>query len=162
MLRILGLLFLALIAAVAILFGLTYRHDQSARTYVSAAVPAIYNNWDFAKLKERASVQLRKDPGFDSAGPQMFRMMGEALGPLESATAPEGKAGYGWGESAPARGIYGDYQVHAKFRAGEAELRLFVVKEDGMWRIAAFNVNSPVLIDPIRRQQRPPPDSSAN
>jgi len=153
MLRILGLLFLALIVGAAIVTGLAYRQNQRAREYVVAAIPAIYQEWDFAELKKRAASKLLNETQFSVAGPQMFRMMGASLGRLEKADAPEGEAGFGWGEGAPARGVYGNYEVHAKFEKGEAQLQLFVIKEGGSWRIAGFHVDSPALLDALREQR---------
>ena len=150
MLRILGLIFLTLVVGAAIAVAVGIRQDQRAREYVSSSVRRIYQNWDFSELTDRASVQLRREPGFDTAGPQMFQMMSGVFGPLVTAGEPSGRAGFGWGKGSKARGTYGEYLVHAKFKAGDADLKLLVVKEHGAWRIRAFNVESPLLFDAIR------------
>lgn len=146
MLRILGLVFLSIIAMVAIAVGFSIRQDRHAREYVVTAIPAIYKDWNFGEIKSRAAAQLRDDPQFNSAGPPMFEMLRNTFGPLQKADEPQGSAGYGWGDGAPARGTYGDYVAHATFAKAEAELELFVVKENGEWRIAGFHVNSPALV----------------
>jgi hypothetical protein len=148
-LRVLGIVFLVLLISIGMFFAWAYQQDKSARSYVSAAVPAIFNEWDVDALKRRASEQLSNDPQFRSAAPQMFLMLQRALGKLKRTQEAEGTAGYNVGGMSPAQGTYGDYVIRAEFERGEAELRLLVVRERGAWRIRGFNVNSPALARPL-------------
>jgi len=156
MLRVLGIVFLVFLVSIGMFFVWAFQQEKSARSYVSAAVPAIFNEWNFEVLQQRASEQLLNDPQFDSA-PQMFRMLGRALGKLKTAQEPEGTAGYNLGTASPAQGTYGDYLIRAEFERGQAEVRLLIVRERGVWRIRGFNVNSPVLgrpLDPLQPTQQ--------
>jgi hypothetical protein len=150
LLRILGLIFLTLVVGAAIAAAYGIRQDHGARKYVSSSVERIYQDWDFAELTDRASAQLRREPGFETGGKQMFQMMSGVFGPLVTAGEPRGSAGVGWGKGSKAQGTYGEYHVPAKFKAGEADLTLLVVKEQGAWRIRGFNVESPLLFDAIK------------
>jgi hypothetical protein len=156
-LRVLGIAFLGLLVWLGLFFSWAHQQDKSARRYVSAAVPAIFNEWDLDALKQRASEQLSNDPQFRSDAPRMFLMLQRALGKLKRTQDAEGTAGYNVGGTSPAQGTYGDYVIRAEFERGDAELRLLVVRERGAWRIRGFNVNSPVLarpFDPMRPTQQ--------
>jgi hypothetical protein len=149
MLRILGFLFLLLIAATVGLFGARYYLDRQARTYVTEALPTIYTRWDFEALKRRASRQLLQSTDFDYSGREMFRTFERALGSLKSAAAAKGGPDIAWKSDAPVRGVYADYSVRARFERGEAQLQFVVVKEDGAWRIAGFRIESPAALDAV-------------
>ena len=129
-------------------FGWAFQQDRSARRYVSAAVPAIFNEWDFDALNRRSSDELSRDPQFRSQAPQMFLALHNMLGQLRTSQEPQGSAGYNWGAASPAQGTYGDYFIRAEFERGTAELHLLVVREHGQWKIRGFNVNSPVMMKP--------------
>jgi hypothetical protein len=144
-LRFLGIVFVTLLPFIATSFAWAFQQDKSARRYVAAAVPAIFNDWNVDALKQRASEQLNDDPQFSSGASRLFLMLDKALGELKETEEPRGNAGYGWGDASPAQGTYGDYFIRAEFERGPAELRLLVVREHGAWRIRGFNVNSPVL-----------------
>jgi len=148
-LRFLGIVFLVLLVSLGMFFAWAFQQDKSARSYVTHAVPAIFNDWNFDALQNRASEQLSNDPQFRSNAPRMFLMLQRALGKLKQAQEPEGSSGYNVGNVSPAQGTYGDYLIRAEFERGEAELRLLLVRERGVWRIRAFNVNSPVLARPL-------------
>ena len=148
MLKFLGITFLVLVACAALFLVWAFQQDNSARRYVASAVPAVFKEWDAEALRQRSSEELINDAQFRAGVPQMFAILGNALGRLKTTEEPEGSAGYGWGDASPAQGTYGDYFIRAEFERGAAELHLIVVRERGGWRIRAFNVNSPVLARP--------------
>jgi hypothetical protein len=154
MLRFLGISFLVLIGGAVTFVAWAAQQDKSARRYVSAAVPAIFNEWDVEALNQRASDDLKNESQFRSAVPQMFLTLKHALGPLKTTEEPQGSAGFNWGSTGPAQGTYGDYLIRAQFERGEAELRLIVVRERDAWKIRGFNVNAPVPLK-LRNEVQP-------
>lgn len=147
--RFLGYLFLLLIVVAAFLFGTRYYLDRQAGAFVTQAVQPIYTSWNFEALKRRASDRLLRTPDFDRAGREMFRAFGRALGPLQSAAAPEGGTTYSWKPDAEIRGVHADFSVQAQFEHGEAQLQFVVVKEGGVWRIVGFRVDSPAALNAV-------------
>jgi hypothetical protein len=59
MLRTLGLLFLALIAAAGVALGFWYHQDQQARQFVTAVTPLIYKDWNVEALTHRSVRELQ-------------------------------------------------------------------------------------------------------
>ncbi len=154
MLRTLGLLFLALIAAAGAALGFWYHQDQQARQFVTAVTPLIYEDWNVEALTHR-SASVLQTPDYAAEVGDMFGIFSPHLGPLQSATAPEGALRFGRAEPAMPRALYGQYTSTAKFRDGEAQLEFTVVKEQGAWRIAGFRVSSQALLELMKKQ--PPP-----
>lgn len=148
MMRFLGYLFLLLVVAAAALLGARYYLDRQATAFVTQAVQPIYGSWNFDALKRRESRRIQT-ADFERGGREMFRMFGRALGPLQSAAAPTGGVEFGWKSDAEIRGVYASYSVPAKFEHGEARLQFVVVKEDGVWRIIGFRVDSPAALDAV-------------
>lgn len=151
MLRTLGLLFLALIAAAGVALGFWYHQDQQARQFVTTVTPLIYKTWNVEALTHRSASVLRK-PDYAAEVGDMFGIFSPHLGPLHSATAPEGALRFGRVEPTMPRGLYGQYTSIAKFRDGEARLEFTVIKEQGAWRIARFSVSSEALLELMKKQ----------
>jgi hypothetical protein len=151
MLRILGFLFLVVIVAAGIAGGIWYHQDRQAREFVENANSRIYADWNTDTLfRNMASVS--RSPDRDAWAREFFPMMSEALGPLESSETPEGTLRYGRPAPDMPRGFFGTYISSAKFRNGNAELEFVVIKENGTWRIAAYQVSSPAILDAMSKK----------
>ena len=151
MLRALGLLFITLIVAGGIAGGVWYHQDRQARQFVENANSRIYATWNTDTLfRNMASVS--RSPDRDAWAREFFPMMSEALGPLESSGTPEGTLRYGRPAPEMSRGFVGTYTSNAKFRNGDAELELVVIKENGAWRIAAYQVSSPAIVEAMSKK----------
>lgn len=145
MLRVLGLLFLLLVAA-AVAGGAFWLHqERQAREFVVAVTPIIYKDWNAAAVTNR-SASLLRTPDYEAQVSDLFRTISPALGALEQAEVTDGSLHFGRADPKLGRGLYGKYTLHAKFRDGEANLDFSVIKEQGAWRIAAFGVDSPAIL----------------
>jgi hypothetical protein len=151
MLRTLGLLFLALIAAAGVALGFWYHQDRQARKFVTAVTPLIYKDWNVEALTHRSVSDLRT-PDYATMVGDMFGSFSPYLGPLQSATPPEGALRFGRAEPGMPRGLYGQYTSIGKFRDDEARLEFIVIKEQGAWRIARFSVSSKALLELMKKQ----------
>jgi hypothetical protein len=152
MLRVFGLLFVALLIVAGMGFGYWIHQDRQARGFVTASVPAIYKDWRAEAVSQRMPHMLQT-PAFEGEVRDMFRKVAPHLGPLVSAGAPEGTFGYDRADNRLPKALYGRYVCHAKFRDGEADLRFLVVKEEGLWRIVQFALESPQLTAALQKQQ---------
>jgi len=146
MLRALGLLFITLVVGAGIAGGIWYHQDRQARQFVESANSRIYSAWNTDALISRMA-NVSRSPEKEAWAREFFPIMSEALGPLESCDTPEGTVRYGRPAPNMDRALFGKYTCHAKFRKDEADLELMVIKEDGAWRIAAFTVRSPAILD---------------
>lgn len=158
MIRFLGYLFLLLLIAALVLAGGYYYLDRQASAYVARSVRPIYTDWNFEAMKLRES-ELVRNSEFERGGRELFRIFSGALGSLKTAGPPRGGPGFGWTPDADITGIYARYSVQAMFERGEAQLHFVVVKEEGTWRIAGFRVDSPVLLDKVRKSSGKPESS---
>ncbi len=133
MLRTLGLLFLALIAAAGIALGYWYYQDRQARHFVAEVTPLIFTDWNVEALTHR-SVKVLQTPEYEAQVRDLFKTISRYLGPLESATAPQGRLQFGPTDRKLSRGLYGNYTSTAKFR--DAEAALAVPADEGARRMA--------------------------
>jgi hypothetical protein len=152
MLRTLGLLFLALIASAGVALGFWYHQDQQARQFVTAVTPLIYKTWNVEALTHRSASVLRT-PDYEAEVRDVFKIISPHLGPIESATAPEGTLRFGRADRQLPRGLYGKYKSTAKFHDAEATLEFLVIKERGVWRIASFQVGSPAILQGLGKHK---------
>ncbi len=146
MLRVLGFLFLVVIVIAGIGGGIWYHQDRQARGFVTRTIPAVFERWDHEAMQRRSIRELRTDE-YSAGMQQMMQMFGQHFGPIESSKPLEGKVEYGQLAPELPRGLYARYTTTAKFKGGEATLRFDLVKQDAVWRIAGFRVDSPVLFD---------------
>ena len=151
MLRILGFLFLVVIVAAGIAGGVWFHQDRQARQFVENANSRIYANWNTDTLFRNMASDSRS-PDRDAWAREFFPMMSEALGPLESSETPQGTLRYGRPAPAMPSGFFGKYTSSAKFRNGNAELEFVVIKENGTWRIAAYQVSSPAILEAMSKK----------
>ncbi|HEV3147357.1 MAG TPA: hypothetical protein VGZ24_01790, partial [Chthoniobacterales bacterium] len=75
---------------------------------------------------------------------QLFRVLTNALGPLQKCEPVQGQAGI---SVTPQSGkvISGRYEAKAKFEKGEATVTLGLIKHGEQWQILQFDVRSPQL-----------------
>lgn len=151
MLRILGLLFLALLAVAGAGFGFWVHQNGQAREFVSATIPVIYTDWNADALTHR-SASVLQTPDFGAQVRDTFQLFAPHLGPLESSETPEGTLRYGRPAPNVPSGLFGTFTARAKFRDGEATLDFVVVKEQGAWRIGSFGVSSPAILEAMQKQ----------
>jgi len=151
MLRALGLLFIAIVVGAGIAAGLWYHQDRQARQFVENANSRIYAEWSADALLSRMAGDSRS-PDRDAWTREVFPLMSEALGPLVSADAPDGTLRYGRPIPGVERSLFGKYRSHAKFRNDAAELEFVVIKENGAWRIAAYEVSSPAILEAMSKK----------
>jgi hypothetical protein len=170
MLRIFGLLFIALLLMAGMGIGYWVHQDRQARAFVAASIPVIYKEWDAAAVMRRSARTLQK-PEFEAQVREMFATFGGHLGSVVSAEAPEGTLHYGRPDPGLPQGLYGEYSAGVTFEQGEGQIRFTVIKEQGAWRIARFAVESPAMLEAMRKQtpvkgtrpgyDRGPPDEEA-
>ena len=151
MLRALGLLFITLLVAGGVAGGVWYHQDRQARQFVENANTRIYAAWNTDTLL-RNMASFSRSPDRDAWAREFFPMMSEALGPLGSSETPEGTLRYGRPGPDMPRSFFGTYTSSAKFRNGDADLEFVVIKENGTWRIAAYQVTSPAILDAMSKK----------
>src|SRR5262245_21592965 len=152
MLRILGLLFIAILVVAGMGFGYWVHQDRQARAFVVATIPVVYKGWSAEAMAQR-SIDALQTEAYEGEVRDMMQNFGSYLGPLESAEAPEGDLHYGRAQPGLPDGLYGRYSARAKFKGGEGDLEFIVIKEEGLWRIARFSVSSPELIAALQKMQ---------
>ena len=152
MLRILGLLLVAILVVAGMGFGYWVHQDRQARAFVVATIPVVYKEWSAEALAQR-SIETLQTPAYEGQVRDMFQNFGSYLGPLESSDAPEGTLHYGRGEPGVPNGLYGRYSANAKFKSGAGQLEFIVIKEEGVWRVAKFSVTSPELVAALQKRK---------
>ena len=119
------------------------RLDREAASFSVDAARAITSHWVAAELTARATPQLVGSMGADKlAG--LFGWLG-TLGPLVAQPICRGSTAV-LANLGSASATLGRYACTARYQAGEATVRLALVKANGVWRINGFNVTSPVLL----------------
>lgn len=152
MLRTVGILLVALVAAAAMAFGFWIHQAHQAREYVSRAIPAIFTRWDDQALADRTVRELRTTE-FERESHDMLYRFADILGPLQSIEAVEGSLQFGKPDPSTPRMLFGVYAARAKFARGEGSIELLVAKQDQTWRIGRFVVKSPALL-PMLQEKR--------
>ena len=151
MLRALGFLFLVLIVAAGVAVGILYHQDRQAREFATRAIPVVFEHYDHEAMMRRTIRELRNED-YTEGSRQMMQVFRQYLGPLESSGPLEGWIEYGRVDPSLPRSFFAKYTAQAKFKGGKGTLLLVVVKQDGAWRIGGFRVESPVLLDAMRKQ----------
>ena len=116
--------------------------DREAAAYSADATRAITTHWTATELTARATPQLAGSIGPDKLA-SLFAWLG-ALGPLQDQPRCRGSAAV-LANLGSASATLGRYACTARYQAGEATVRLALVKANGAWRINGFNVTSPAL-----------------
>jgi len=170
MLRTVGLLFLAFLVVAGMGFGYWIHQDRQARAFVATSIPIIYKEWSAEAVIRRAAIPLRT-PEFGAQAREFFQLFGSQLGPMQSFEPPQGSLRYGRAAPELRAGLFGEYASQAKFRDGDGQIKLVVIKEQGVWRIVEFGVNSPAFLEAMKKQgptkntrpryDRGPPDEEA-
>ena len=154
MLRTLGILFLALIAAAGVGLGFWYHQDQQARQFVTTVTPLIYKTWNVEALTHRSASVLRT-PDYEAQVRDHVRDLQPAPRAARFGHSSRGQLRFGRADRELPRGLYGQYTSTAKFRDARGEARIPVIKEQGAWRIASLQVGSPGrILQSMSKQQR--------
>jgi hypothetical protein len=152
MLRTLGLLFVALLLLAGAGFGYWIHQDRQARAFVATSIPVIFKEWSADAVIRRAALPL-KNPEFEAQTREFFQLFGSQLGPLHSAELPQGSLRFGHAAPELPASLIGEYSAEAKFREGNGQIDLTVIKEQGVWRIVKFGVSSPKLLEAMKNQK---------
>jgi hypothetical protein len=113
--------------------------DNECRQFVSAAVPAIFSEWNEKELVARASAELKTAVNHRELR-QVFGGMAQKFGKLQNWKA-EGETSISM-NSDRAILITGEYVAKSRFAAGEADIILSLVRDKGQWHILSFRLNS--------------------
>lgn len=141
-LYVLGALTLIVIVAAGVgLAVVSYKGnalDKESKAFVDSAVPAITAAWSKQQLLDRATPELR-----ESAKPAQLDALFETLsrlGPLVDYDGATGEAtmSYMTGSGGV---VSASYVAKARFRNGNATIRIVLVKRDGRWMIHNFHVD---------------------
>ncbi len=138
----LGYTFLALIATLAVTFGLLLlqgkKLDRESKAFADTAIKAIASDWDVEELKKRASPEFESEVDFDEIQEYMESL--QTLGKFESF---EGAIGESTITLSPrfAYEITADYTGTVTFESGFAEIQILVIKQEGHWQILDFRVS---------------------
>ena len=159
MLRILGLLFLLLIVAAVAGGGFWLHQDSQARKFVVDVSPIIFKDWNAGALTHRSAAVMQTQD-YEAQVQDMFRTISPPLGPLVSVDPPQGTLSYGSADPKLPRGLYGKYQLNAKFQKADGNIEFLVIKEDGAWRIAGFRVGSPAVLEALTKKRAAPAPAS--
>lgn len=138
---ILGSVLLVLTVLLSVGYGslalLGKRLDKESKAYVDSAVPAIVTGWDLDELRKRTSPEF--DDGADYDELQDYFDELRQLGNLTEYKGAEGDANitlsllYGIEVSA-------DYAAFADFETGSADIRISLIKRDGLWQILDLSI----------------------
>ncbi|MEJ2686200.1 MAG: hypothetical protein P8124_03145 [Gammaproteobacteria bacterium] len=146
-LTVLGGIFVVLIVAGAALFGYfayTGRHlDASSKQYVDANIPPIVSAWSEPALWARASPELRQ--GITQTRMRAVFAKLKTLGPLEHYQGCKGQSETSV-TSRYGKVVLADYQARARFKNGNADIRVRLIRHHGRWQILKFYVNSPYFL----------------
>lgn len=146
-LQVLGIIFLALVAAVGSLIGYAAyngnRLDASSKAYVDSAVPAIVTNWSESELTARAAPQLMQG----STPAQLTKMFAwfRTLGPMKKYCGSKGDSNVS--VTPQGKNVSANYVACAQFEKGEATIQVTLLQNKAeAWEIAGFRVNSMALV----------------
>lgn len=142
-LYILGAVTLIIIVAGGIGFGvLLFKGsalDAESKAFVDDAVPAITATWDAQQLLDRATPELRA-----SAKPQELKALFERFSQFGPLVQYEGATGESLMSYMAGSGsiVAASYLAKARFRNGNATIKIVLRKRDGRWMIHNFHVDS--------------------
>ncbi|MCE0496957.1 MAG: DUF4339 domain-containing protein [Methylacidiphilales bacterium] len=146
-LAVIGAILLGLLVVVGAFIGYTAYVgnglDKSSKDYVDEAIPAIVTNWSQEELTKRESKAFQQAVT-DEQLTKLFTLF-HRLGALKSYDGCKGEANMNYTPSV-GKVITAVYLGRATFDNGEAEIKIGLIQEDGVWKIQAFNVNSPVFM----------------
>jgi hypothetical protein len=148
MLRVLGVAFLTLVIAAAILVGAGYLAEKRARAFSEQAVREIFADWNYEAARRISMKRIRESPRMNTEGPKGLEWGKVGLGPLRDAGKPVGGVAIKWGKTEDPHWFFGQYEYTARFEKAEANLQIGIVWEDRAWRISNYRFDSSVLHDP--------------
>ena len=144
----LGIAFVVLLVAAA--GGIGYiayvggKLDKQAQAYVDDAVPRIVAEWSADELQRRASPEFLHATKPDDLR-SLFVLFAK-LGPLIQYGGAKGQATI-YASAGGGKRVTASYVTQATFKNGAATIEITLRQIDGVWRVDAFRVNSPALIE---------------
>lgn len=148
MLRVLGIAFITLIIAAAMLIGAGYLAEKRARAFSEQAAREIFTDWNYDAARRLSMKRLRLSPRMNAEGPKTFQWGKAGLGSLQAAGQPLGGIAIRWGKMEDPHWLYGNYEFDARFDKAQANLQIGLIWEDRAWRISNYRFDSSVLHDP--------------
>jgi hypothetical protein len=146
----LGIAFVVLLVAAA--GGIGYiayvggKLDKQAQAYVDEAVPRIVAEWSADELQRRASPEFLHATKPDDLR-SLFVLFAK-LGPLIQYGGAKGQATI-YASAGAGKRVTASYVAQATFKNGAATIEITLRRIDGVWRVDAFRVNSPALIEAV-------------
>jgi hypothetical protein len=141
-----GVAVVGVIALAAWLLSGMMRAEREAQGFAAQTIVEVCAAWDPALLARRA------DPEFMKAMPeaqmrQFIQGAGVALGPGIKAGPTKGKV-FMEADTPQGKTVTGEFTSEVECQNGKATIRQVVVKQDGVWRVRAFTVNSDSIKPP--------------
>ncbi len=146
-LAVIGAILLTLLSLAGGLFGYLFYVgkglDQASKEYADQAIPAIVARWSPDELAKRESKAFRKAMG-DQQLVQLFGIF-RKLGAMKSFEGCTGESHISYSLNLT-RVVTASYAGKASFDNGDAEIRVGLIQENGVWKIQGFHVNSPAFL----------------
>lgn len=147
-LAVLGAVFLAIVAVVAIALGWGYysvwASEGDATSYVDRTVQAIVTDWNIQAFIAESSPELLQVAPSDKMRP-IFETFSTRLGPLKAYNGATRERYYvnlvPWN-----RFITFSYTADATFEKGPAKIRIGIIRRGGQWKLTDFFVVSDTLM----------------
>jgi Tfp pilus assembly protein PilP len=161
-LSILGVVFLGVIIAIAMMFYFGGKLDKESKAYVDSMVPSVFGRWDSSKIMQHASPEFLatlKSPQDKARLEDLFRVCSERLGMLKQYKGSEGQATVHH-EIGKGKMVYADYTARGVFEKGEAKIIIRIIRKGDKWQIYYFNVTSPALLSATLSQKQPSLDAA--
>lgn len=161
-LSILGVVFLGVIIAIAMMFYFGGKLDKESKAYVDNVVPYIFGKWESSKIMQHASpefISTMKSPQDKARLEDLFRVCSERLGVLKQYNGSEGQATV-YHEVGKGKIVYADYIARGVFEKGQAKITMRIIRKGDKWQIYSFNITSPVLLSAALPQKRISPEAA--
>jgi len=117
--------------------------DKSSKEYVDQAIPAIVTGWSPDELVKRESKAFQKA----TTDEQLIKLFAafRKLGALKNYEGCKGDANVNYTPNS-GKVITATYLGRATFEAGEAEIKVILIQENGVWRIQGFRIDSTAFL----------------
>lgn len=134
--------------------------DKESKAYANAGVSAVATNWDEQALTSRASPEFMAA----TSRPQIDQFFGRIreLGRMNECQNLRGQAFFSLTTRSGER-VTAAYSGDCNFQQGAARVSVSLIKYDGNWQVAGFNVTpisgrpaSPAILSPRERLPKQP------
>ena len=134
----LGVLFLMLLASLVYVVINGEELDRASKEYADQAVITIASDWNAQALLERASPEFMEA----ATGRKIETLFAQLrkLGPMTKYEGSQGQASSSYNLSARTVTTTAVYVAQAEFEHGRAQMKITMIKRDGLWQILGFYV----------------------